>query len=166
MTNDDVMRAYICDELSKYARGDAARAYAAALRDDNHVRELCHILSLGRRNGVYDIVSRHKCWDTSHVPMSLIRVAEVNPAVNRLLEAHDFRLADIAIDTGVTGHHEFRGPPELSAESKRAFAVREGAGFRLFDGIHRAIRLAADGAETILLFYPKPVSRGVEWIDP
>jgi hypothetical protein len=153
MTQQDVMRAYIRDELSKYGPYEQTKAYTDAVADDRVV-ELCRVLSKGRENDVFNKISTHQPWEISDVPVASIQVGLVNPTVNQLLLAHSRMLKAIAADANVTKHPEFAKQSEMPLESRRSFALKGPDGiFKLFDGIHRSIRLAADGAETIRLIY-------------
>lgn len=154
MTRSEVLRKYVIDELSKY--GD--RSLAVALVDSatpDRVRELCEVLSKGRENSVYRRIIEHEAWSVSKVPTSRVRIGGINKSVDPLLEKLGRRLDQIATSDEVRVHREFADEKPIAGDAARVLGRVEGGMYRIFDGNHRAVKLAQRGSATIEIVHPK-----------
>lgn len=108
-----------------------------------------------RKNGVFDKLSRHSAWAEETVPTSLVDVQHAEPQLAHIFARHEFRLTGIVSDPELWTQKPYA---ECNLDATVGFRVVLGrlksGRYKLFDGIHRAILLCRQGAESLeICFY-------------
>ena len=114
-------------------------------------------LSSWRRNSVRDRLSEPRVWRLEHVPIEAVDLNETEAELKPLGSEHRRRLVPIVEDPRLWQVHPYAGwshgrpiaHPELPA------VPRDGRVF-VFDGVHRAIQMAWDGAAELSLLVGRP----------
>ena len=152
MNQQEVLKRYVSDEMSKFRNAGDLDAFVDSLTPDQ-MRQQCALLTSWRKNCVYRfIASSTDSWTETSVSIQKIIVGQINPSVDPILRRHAYRLAGIVEDPEAKAHAEFRSQGDIS--SRRLIAYRMGEDFKLVDGNHRAIRMGVDGQLEFTLLIP------------
>ncbi|MEX2524494.1 MAG: hypothetical protein WD750_06020 [Gammaproteobacteria bacterium] len=146
-----VFRKYVFDEMSKFRQPEHLRNFIESL-DDGQIETLCDWLSAWRNNEMHRFIGQSpREWKIADVPISKIKVGDVNEIVKPMLKRNRYRLDAIAADPEIGNHFEFAWPHKY--QPGELIAVKQGNMYLLKDGIHRAIRAACDGTTEFRLMY-------------
>jgi len=103
-----------------------------------------------RKNGVFDKLHRHSVWREDTVPVERIDVQQAEEHLAWLFERNGFQLTRVTKDSELWKHKPYA---EWKADAPVHFPVALGrlrsGRWKLFDGIHRAIKLVQMGKESI-----------------
>jgi len=154
MSQDEVFRIYIIDELSRYFPFDDVRRTIWSI-SPQCAKELCSLLSALRVNNVFGFIKdcEGEDWVQVQVKVDQIKLNQINDNVNPLLQKHQFMLKPCSEDPAIQNAKEFAGQNEMKSQLFLAGLV--GACFELQDGNHRAFCLAREGAGSLSLLIPK-----------
>lgn len=108
-----------------------------------------------RKNGVFEKLSCHATWAEAIVPMSLVDLQQAEPQLAHIFERHGFRLTGIVSDPELWTQKPYVGWNLDAAFHFHVCLGQLNSGrYKLFDGIHRAILLCRQGAESLeICFY-------------
>lgn len=152
LTKEAVFALYDIDEMSKLKNETELAQFVNSL-NRSQKQQLAKSLSDWRKNQVHNVISAHSGnWRQGLIPIERITVGKINDQVNHLLERHQNRLHLLAKDPEIIGHREFAGKEQVTRLT--FIAKRENNDYRLIDGNHRAITLAASGKTELSLIFP------------
>jgi hypothetical protein len=108
-----------------------------------------------RNNGVFNKLSRHPVWSEATVPVGLVDVQQAESQLAHIFVRHGFRLTAIVGDPELWTQKPYAGWSLDAVVPFRIGLGQLGSGrYKLFDGIHRAILLCRQGAQSLeLCFY-------------
>jgi hypothetical protein len=134
----------------------AVDGFVDGLRDSEAVL-LTEACGRWRNNGVADAL-RGRVADLVDVPTGDVYLRCAEPWYACVFERHHFRLVEIASDSDLLAGEPY-SDHKPGDEVEMPICIAEplpGGGYRLFDGMHRAIQLARNGEPTIPLCALRP----------
>lgn len=143
------------DELTqRLPNQDAVDVFVAGLVIGSLLRLAQHCSKEWRKNDVFDKLNGASRWQEEDVPTQAIRLQQAEPCLGDLFRENDYSLLRIAADQRIMSREPYchHRPGELVCYGT-CLARREGAAFRIFDGMHRAIQLVRNGFGAIRLCY-------------
>jgi hypothetical protein len=105
-----------------------------------------------RKNGVYANLTSAETWTISEVPVEQVDLQQAEPSLGHVFQRNGFKLCRVAGDAELFTHPPYSG---LDLAEPVVYPVclakfRRGR-YRLFDGVHRAIRLVRGEAKSLTL---------------
>lgn len=155
MRKIDVYKKYTFDEMSKnkeYNIVDLENLIKSF--DNNQATQLCKYFSYQRKNGIYDFISKGpENWKEDIINISNIDVGPIHVGINHFLGENNWSLKKIVKDKRISNNDEFKSQGYIHHNSLSFIAKKNNHRYKIFDGMHRIIRLACDGEKKFKLIY-------------
>jgi hypothetical protein len=139
------------EELSRYFADQASVTRFVDGLVEDQARQLVEACDIRwRRNGVYIRLTKTTHWSIYSVNVADVDVQQAEPHLKHIFFRHNFNLVGISKDTELLAQKPYseRHPGE-KVEYSVLLAARVNGRYRVFDGIHRAIQLARNGASSL-----------------
>ncbi|MFX0099976.1 MAG: hypothetical protein ACFFCS_10360 [Candidatus Hodarchaeota archaeon] len=126
-----------------------------------NMRLLSKWLSKWRLNGMYEIIfNSTPTWKRAMVPVEEIMIRGAGPEYREMIRKNKFSLKNIANDPVLEAHPSFNAWQDM--HSNVVLAIKMEKCYRVYDGVHRASRLAMNGAKEIDLIYSEDVHKTMQ----
>lgn len=138
--------------VEQFALQDQVNAFVAELSDTAMVALTGLCDNCWRRNGVSHKLSPRQESYEIEAPINQLLLSRAEPELHDLFNRNGWRLVDIAQDHEILNSEPYRHHhPGEEVAFKTCLAEEVGGGYKIFDGIHRAIQLVRNGASHVPL---------------